>query len=64
MAGRAYALYGYTDANGSRQSMGLWNIYAMTTLKQTGTNYDVIGTCRVCCGVFSQCPAPGRRAVG
>ena len=45
MAGRAYALYGYTYANGSGQSMGLWNIYAMTTLKQTGTNYYVIGTC-------------------
>jgi len=44
-AGRAYALYGYTYANGSGQSMGLWNIYAVTTLKKTGTNYYVIGTC-------------------
>ncbi len=45
MAGRAYALYGLTYANGSNQSMGLWNIYATTTLKMTGTNYYVVGTC-------------------
>ncbi len=45
MAGRAYALYGLTYANGSNQSMGLWNIYATTTLKMTGANYYVIGTC-------------------
>ena len=45
LAGRAYALYGFTYANGSGQSMGLWNIYATTTLKKTGTNYYVIGTC-------------------
>jgi hypothetical protein len=45
MAGRAYALYGLTYAYGSNQSMGLWNIYATTTLKMTGTNYYVIGTC-------------------
>jgi poly(3-hydroxybutyrate) depolymerase len=44
-AGRAHALYGYTYANGSNQNMGLWNIYTTTTLKQTGTNYYVIGTC-------------------
>jgi poly(3-hydroxybutyrate) depolymerase len=44
-AGRAYALYGYTYANGSNQYMGLWNIYTTTTLKKTGTNYYVIGTC-------------------
>jgi len=44
-AGRAYTLYGQTYANGSGQSMGLWNMYATTTLKQTGTNYYVIGTC-------------------
>ena len=44
-AGRAYVLGGYTYANGSSQYMGLWNIYAMTTLKKTGTNYYVIGTC-------------------
>jgi hypothetical protein len=44
-AGRAYALYGYTYANGSNQNMGLWNVYTTTTLKKTGTNYYVIGTC-------------------
>ena len=45
LAGRAYALWGITYANGSHQNMGLWNIYATTTLKKTGTNYYVIGTC-------------------
>ena len=45
LAGRAYAYFGITYANGSNQSMGLWNIYVTTTLKKTGTNYYVIGTC-------------------
>ena len=45
VAGRAYAFYGYTYANGSNQNMGLWNIYVTTTLKKTGTNTYVIGTC-------------------
>ena len=45
VAGRAYALYGMTYANGSGQSMGLWNIYTTKTLKKTGSNYYVIGTC-------------------
>ena len=44
-AGRAYALGGYTYANGSNQNMGLWNTFVTTTLKMTGTNYYVIGTC-------------------
>jgi poly(3-hydroxybutyrate) depolymerase len=44
-AGRAYTAGGYTYANGSNQNMGLWNVYTTTTLKQTGTNYYVIGTC-------------------
>lgn len=44
-AGRAYALFGITYANGSNQYMGLWNIFATTTLKTTGSNYYVIGTC-------------------
>lgn len=44
-AGRAYAFGGYTYANGSSQYMGLWNIYTIKTLKQTGSNYYVIGTC-------------------
>ena len=44
-AGRAYVFGGYTYANGSAQYLGLWNIYTTTTLKQTGANYYVIGTC-------------------
>jgi poly(3-hydroxybutyrate) depolymerase len=44
-AGRAYTSGGYTYANGSNQNMGLWNTFTTTTLKQTGTNYYVIGTC-------------------
>lgn len=45
LAGRAYALYGVTYAQGSNQNMGLWNVFTTTTLKQTGPNYYVIGTC-------------------
>jgi poly(3-hydroxybutyrate) depolymerase len=45
IAGRAYALFGWTYANGSNQSMGLWNIYTNTTLKKTGANYYVLGAC-------------------
>ena len=44
-AGRAYQQGGYTYANGSGQSMALWNVFVTTTLKQTATNYYVIGTC-------------------
>ena len=44
-AGRAYTAGGYTYANGSSQYMGLWNTFTTTTLKMTGTNYYVIGTC-------------------
>jgi hypothetical protein len=44
-AGRAYTAGGYTYANGSNQNMGLWNTFTTTTLKQTGPNYYVIGTC-------------------
>jgi poly(3-hydroxybutyrate) depolymerase len=44
-AGRAHYSMGYALANGSNQNMGLYNIYVMTTLKQTGSNYYVIGTC-------------------
>ncbi len=36
---------GYTYANGSGQNMGLWNTFTTTTLKMTGPNYYVIGTC-------------------
>ena len=45
LAGRAYAWYGLTYANGSGSGMGWWNIYTMTTLKKTGSNYYVVGAC-------------------
>lgn len=44
-AGRAHQSGGYTYANGSNQNMGLWNTFVTTTLRQTGTNAYVIGTC-------------------
>ena len=44
-AGRAHQSGGYAYANGSNQNMGLWNLFVTTTLKQTGANYYVIGTC-------------------
>ena len=44
-ASRAYQQGGYAYANGSGQNMGLWNVFYTTTLKQTGSNYYVIGTC-------------------
>jgi poly(3-hydroxybutyrate) depolymerase len=44
-AGRAHQSGGYTYANGSNQNMGLWNVFFTTTLKQTGPNHYVIGTC-------------------
>ena len=44
-ANRAYQQGGYAYANGSGQNMGLWNVFYTTTLKQTGSNYYVIGTC-------------------
>jgi hypothetical protein len=45
VAGRAHTSGGYTYANGSNQNMGLYNTFVTTTLKMTGTNYYVIGTC-------------------
>ena len=45
VAGRAYALFGVTYAQGSGQNMGLWNIWTSTTLRTTGNNHYVIGTC-------------------
>ena len=45
VAGRAHTSGGYTYANGSNQNMGLYNTYVTATLKMTGTNYYVIGTC-------------------
>jgi len=44
-AGRAHDSVGTAYANGSNQSMGLDNVFYTTTLKQTGANYYVIGTC-------------------
>ena len=44
-AGRAHQSLGLTYANGSNQNMGLWNVFVITTLKQTGPNYFVIGSC-------------------
>jgi poly(3-hydroxybutyrate) depolymerase len=44
-AGRAHDSMGTAYANGSNQSMGLDNTFYTTTLKKTGTNYYVIGTC-------------------
>ncbi|WP_414636791.1 fibronectin type III domain-containing protein [Aquabacterium sp.] len=44
-AGRAHLSMGYALANGSNQNMGLWNVFITTTLKQTGPNHYVIGTC-------------------
>ncbi len=44
-AGRAYQSGGYAYANGSNQNMGLWNLFTTRTLKMTGTNYYIIGTC-------------------
>ncbi len=44
-AGRAHDSGGYALANGSNQNMGLDNVYYQTTLKMTGPNYYVIGTC-------------------
>ncbi|MDF0604835.1 fibronectin type III domain-containing protein [Neisseriaceae bacterium TC5R-5] len=44
-AGRASQTAGTTYANGSNQNMGLWNTFVTTTLKMTGPNYYVIGTC-------------------
>jgi len=44
-AGRAHQSLGQTYANGSNQAMGLWNVFVTTTLKQTGPNFYVIGTC-------------------
>ena len=44
-AGRAHQSFGQTYANGSNQAMGLWNVFVTTTLKQTGPNFYVLGTC-------------------
>jgi poly(3-hydroxybutyrate) depolymerase len=45
VAGRAHQNAGHAYANGSNQDMGLWNVFVITTLKKTGANFYVIGTC-------------------
>lgn len=45
MAGRAHVSWGLTYANGSNQAMGWWNIFTITTLRQTGPNHYVVGGC-------------------
>jgi poly(hydroxyalkanoate) depolymerase family esterase len=42
VAGRAHMSLGYVYANGSNQAMGLWNVYVVHTLRQTGPNYFVL----------------------
>ena len=44
-AGRARNVLGIARANGSNQSMGLFNIFIVTTLRQTGPDAYVVGTC-------------------
>ncbi|MFI0720866.1 PHB depolymerase family esterase [Streptomyces sp. NPDC021224] len=46
-AGRAHQSGGHAYADGSGQDMGLWNVFVVHTLRQTGTDYYVIadGTC-------------------
>jgi hypothetical protein len=44
-AGRARNVMGIARANGSKESMGLFNIFIITTLRQTGPNSYVVGTC-------------------
>jgi feruloyl esterase len=42
VAGRAYQVLGQTYATGSNQPMGLWNVFVIHTLRQTGPNYYVL----------------------
>ncbi|WP_189849927.1 extracellular catalytic domain type 2 short-chain-length polyhydroxyalkanoate depolymerase [Streptomyces omiyaensis] len=41
VAGRAHQTGGYTYANGSEQYLGLWNVLATSTLKETSPGYWV-----------------------
>ena len=45
MAGRAHDDFFVAVANGSNQVLGLDNVFVITTLKQTGSNFFVIGSC-------------------
>jgi len=44
-AGRAHVSFGYALADGSDQNMGLYSIAIVTSLRQTGPDQYVIGTC-------------------
>lgn len=44
-AGRAHLSMGKALANGSNQDMGWWNVFVITTLKRTGSNFYVLGSC-------------------
>jgi poly(3-hydroxybutyrate) depolymerase len=44
-AGRAHVSFGLALANGSNQGMGWWNVFTITTLKQTAPGYYVVGSC-------------------
>lgn len=45
-AGRAHQSWGRAYANGSDQDLGLWNVFTVRTLRQTGPNYWVLtGAC-------------------
>jgi poly(3-hydroxybutyrate) depolymerase/chitodextrinase len=45
MAGRAHDNFFFAVANGSNQVMGLDNVFIITTLKEAGPNFYVIGAC-------------------
>jgi len=44
-AGRAYVSGGYARANGSNQTVGLYNVFLTSTLAQTAAGYYVVGSC-------------------
>ncbi|MFE0648408.1 fibronectin type III domain-containing protein [Streptomyces sp. NPDC059534] len=41
-AGRAHQSGGYAYANGSEQNLGLWNLFATSTIKETSPGYWVV----------------------
>ena len=43
--GRAHVAWGYALADGSNQNMGLYSVGVVTSLRQTGADSYVIGTC-------------------
>ena len=44
-AGRAHVAFGLALANGSDESMGWWNVFVTSTLKQTAPGRWVVGGC-------------------